>query len=263
MDPFVGDPLYCFPEMMCQFYANIRQSSSPFELISRVNFVEILLALDLVNQIFNTKIEEECRTKLENFFSYEEIPTSVNHFDGSKLMKYIQTSFTAPNQTDLSELDSLQQILFTMVSNLLVPTDDHHTDANNMELYLFYYFMEKIRFDFGFIIYHLMNKIKTNARGKLSYAKFITPVFKHFSITFISELSKENSTHFFTKSYFEHKNVKFFDGVWVHKKVATETRSKHALIPFLIHILLVCIIGLSLDLPPCKPLLIFPYLTKW
>ena len=85
-------------------------------------------------------------------------------------MKYFKTSFKTPNESNLSELDPLQQILFTMVSNLLVSTNGHCTDTNKMELYLFYYFMEKIRVDFGFIICHFMNKIRTDTKRKLSYA---------------------------------------------------------------------------------------------
>ena len=184
--------------MVCQFYANVRQGSRPSEIISHVNCVDIILTPNLINQIFNTKIEEGCRSKIANFFSYEELPTSLNHFDGSKLMKYFKTSFKTPNESNLSELDPLQQILFTMVSNLLVSTNGHCTDTNKMELYLFYYFMEKIRVDFDFILCHA----KTDTRRKLSYAKFLTLIFKHFNLPFLDEPSKEKSTHFFTKSHF-------------------------------------------------------------
>ena len=67
-------------DLLYQFFANLRKGSSHIELISRVNSVDILLTSDVVNLVLKTKIEEGCRSKIVNFFSYEEFPIALSSF---------------------------------------------------------------------------------------------------------------------------------------------------------------------------------------
>ena len=91
--------------MLYQFFANLRNGSSHTELISRVNSIDILLTPDVVNLVLKTKIEEGCRTKIANFFSYEEFPIACHHFHVEKLMAYFQTHFNTLAETKLKDLN--------------------------------------------------------------------------------------------------------------------------------------------------------------
>ena len=144
------------------------------------------------------------------------------------MLSYLKTQFSMPSEVDLSELQPLHSILLTMVGNLLALTNDHMTNTNKIELYLFYCFMENIRIDFGFIMYLFMNKVSTDTRQKLPYEKFMTSNFNHFNIPLIGQPSKERFIHFFNKNYFERKNLNFFDRSWHHKETMIMDRTKHS-----------------------------------
>ena len=90
-----------------------------------------------------TKFEDGFKGKIVNFFSYEEFLTVSHHFYLEKLMTYFQTQFHTPAEAKLEDFSSQNLIIFTIISNLLVPTVGHRTDANKMEIYLFYCFLEK------------------------------------------------------------------------------------------------------------------------
>ena len=130
--------------MLHQFFANLRKGRSHTDLISRVNSVNIELNPDIVNSVLETKIESGFKGKIVNFFSYEEFSSAYHHFHVAKLMTYFQSHFNTPAEARLEDLSPQNLIIFTIISNLLVPTDGHRTDANKMELYLFYCFLEKI-----------------------------------------------------------------------------------------------------------------------
>ena len=100
----------------------------------------------------------------------------------------------------------------------MVPTDGHRIDANKKELYLFYYFVEKIKIDFGFVICKFLLKLSTDSHRKLSYGKFLTPIFAHFKIPFTGVSPKENSSFAFTKAYFKRKSIRFFMAIGVIRK---------------------------------------------
>ena len=104
----------------------------------------ILLTTDFVNLVLKTKIEEGCRSKIANFFLYEEFLTAYHHFYTEKLMTYFHTRFNTPAEAKLEDFSPQNLIIFTIISNLLVPTNGHRTYANKMKLYLFYCFPEKI-----------------------------------------------------------------------------------------------------------------------
>ena len=59
-------------------------------------------------------------------------------------MTYFQSHFNTPVEARLEDLSPQNLIGFTIILNLLDPTDGHRTDANKMKLYLFYCFLEKI-----------------------------------------------------------------------------------------------------------------------
>ena len=67
-------------------------------------------------------------------------------------MTYFQTHFNTPADVKLEDLNPQNLIIFTIISNLLVSTNGHRIDANKMEFYLFYCFVEKVRIDFGFVM---------------------------------------------------------------------------------------------------------------
>ena len=149
--------------MLHQFFTNFRKGNSHTEFISHVNGVNILLTPDIVNPVLRTKIEEDCRSKITNFFSYEEFSTAYHNFHTEKLMTYFHTCFNTPVETKLEDLSSQNLIIFTIISNLLAPIDGHRTDANKMKLYLFYCFVEKIRIDFGLVMYKFYSKLLLTA----------------------------------------------------------------------------------------------------
>ena len=95
-----------------------------------------------------------------------------------------------------------------------------------------------------------MLKFNTDSHRKLSYGKILTPIFTHFKIPFTGVSPKENSSSIFTKSYFERKSIRFFDGHWCYKEDVLESRTKichetpvtsrpskqsHVIFPFSIH----------------------------
>ena len=215
-----------YPDMLYQFFANLRKGNSHTELISRVNSVDITLTPDVINSVLKTKIEDGFRGKIANFFSYEEFPSAYHHFHISKLMTYFRTHFNTPAEARLEDLSPQNLIIFTIVSNLLVPTDGHRTDANKMELYLFYCFVEKIRINFGFGMCKFLLNISTDSRRKLSYEKFLTPIFAHLEIPFTGKSPRDSASTVFSKAYFERKNLKFFEGHWCHKEPLSEFRRK-------------------------------------
>ncbi|CDP19765.1 unnamed protein product [Coffea canephora] len=181
-------------------------------LISRVNSIDIELNPNVVNNVLKIKIEDGFKGKIANFFSYEEFPSAYHHFHVAKLMSYFQTHFNTPAEARLEDLKPQNLIIFSIISNLLVPTDGHRTDANKMELYLFYCFLEKIRIDFGFVMCKFLLKISTDSYKKLSYGKFLTPIFAHFKIPFTGKSPNESASTIFSKTYFERKNLRFFKG---------------------------------------------------
>ena len=79
--------------------------------------------------------------KITNFFSYEEFPSAYHHFHIAKLMTYFQTHFNTLTEVKLEDLSSQNLIIFSIISNLLVPTD--RTDANKMKPYLFIAFLKR------------------------------------------------------------------------------------------------------------------------
>ena len=125
-------------------------------------------------------------------------------------MTYFQTHFNTPVEARLEDLNPQNLIIFSIISNLLVPTDNHRINANKMELYLFYCFLEKIRIDFGFVMCKFLLKISTDSRRKLFYEKFLTPIFAHFKIRFTGKSPKKSASTVFSKAYFERKYLKFF-----------------------------------------------------
>ena len=157
-------PDTCFHEMYHQFFANFRKGNSHTEFISRVNGVYILLSPDIVKPVLRTKNEKGYRSKIANFFSYEEFSTAYHHFHTEKLMTYFHTRFNTPVEAKLEDLSSQNLIIF----NMLVSIDGHKTDTNKMKLYLFYLCVEKIRIDFGFVMCKFLFKLSTDSRRKLS-----------------------------------------------------------------------------------------------
>ena len=113
-----------------------------------------------------------------------------------------------------------------MILNQLVPTDGLRIDVNKIELYLFYCFLEKLRIDFGFVMCKFLLKISTDSHRKLSYEKFLTPIFAHFKIPFTRVSPKASASTVFSKAYFERKNLKFFDGKWCYKESVLESRTE-------------------------------------
>ncbi|XP_027173728.1 nucleolar and coiled-body phosphoprotein 1-like [Coffea eugenioides] len=70
-------------------------------------------------------------------------------------------------------------------------------------------------------------KISTDSRRKLSYGKFLTPIFAHFEIPFSEKSPKDSASTVFSKAYFERKNLRFFDGHWCYKETVAESRRKN------------------------------------
>ena len=70
-------------------------------------------------------------------------------------------------------------------------------------------------------------KISSDSRRKLSYEKFLTPIFNHFEIPFTGKSPKESASTVFSKAYFERKNLKFFEGHWCYKETVSESRRKN------------------------------------
>ena len=124
-------------------------------------------------------------------------------------MTYFKTHFNTPAETKLDDLDPIHFIIVTIIFNLLVPTNDHRTNANKMEFYLLYCVIKKICIDFGFVMCRFLLRLSTNTHRKLSYIKFLKLIFKHFNVPFTGSSPKENFTCFFTKNYFKRKNIKF------------------------------------------------------
>ena len=102
--------------MLHQCFANFRNGSSHTKLVSHVSGVDILLTPDIINLILRTKIEEVCRSKIVNFFSYEEFSTAYHHFNTEKLMTYFHTRFNTPIEAKLEDLGSQNLIIFQSFS---------------------------------------------------------------------------------------------------------------------------------------------------
>ena len=70
-------------------------------------------------------------------------------------------------------------------------------------------------------------KIITDSYRKLSYGKFLTPIFAHLKISFTGKSPRESTSTVFFKAYFKRKNMKFFYGKWCHKETVLESRRKN------------------------------------
>ncbi|XP_027168756.1 nucleolar and coiled-body phosphoprotein 1-like [Coffea eugenioides] len=70
-------------------------------------------------------------------------------------------------------------------------------------------------------------KISTDSRRKLSYGRFLTPIFAHFEIPFSGKSPKDSASSVFSKAYFERKNLTFFEGHWCYKETVAESRRKN------------------------------------
>nr|XP_027090373.1 nucleolar and coiled-body phosphoprotein 1-like [Coffea arabica] len=70
-------------------------------------------------------------------------------------------------------------------------------------------------------------KISTDSRRKLSYGRFLTPIFTHFEIPFSGKSPKDSASSVFSKAYFERKNLRFSDGHWCYKETVAESRRKN------------------------------------
>ncbi|XP_027171740.1 nucleolar and coiled-body phosphoprotein 1-like [Coffea eugenioides] len=71
------------------------------------------------------------------------------------------------------------------------------------------------------------DRFDTDSRRKLSYGRFLTPIFAHFEIPFSGKSPKDSVSSVFSKAYFERKNLKFFDGHWCYKETVAESRRKN------------------------------------
>ena len=161
--------------------------------------------------VLKTKIEDGFKGKIVNFFSYEEFLTVHHYFHIEKPVTYFQKHFNTPAEAKLEDFNPQNLIIFT---NLLVPTDGHRTNANKIELYLFYCFVEKVQIDFDFVMFIFLLKISTDSHRKLSYGKFLILIFAYFKISFTRVSPKENASSIFSKAYFERKSIRLFDGHW-------------------------------------------------
>ena len=161
-----------YPDMLHQFFANLRKGKSHTDLISRVNSVNIELNPEIVNSVLETKIEDGFKGKIVNFFSYEEFSSAYHHFHVAKLMTYFQSHFNTPAEARLEDLSPQNLIIFTIISNLLVPTDGHRTDANKMELYLFYCFLEKFELILALSCANFCSKSALTVVGNCSMKNF-------------------------------------------------------------------------------------------
>ena len=56
-----------FPDILYQFFTNLRKDSSHTEFVSCVNSVDIALTPDIVNMILKTQIKDDFRDKIVNF----------------------------------------------------------------------------------------------------------------------------------------------------------------------------------------------------
>ena len=57
-----------YPDMLYQFFANLRNGRSYTDLVSRVNSVDIELNPDIVNTVLKIKIEDDFKENIANFF---------------------------------------------------------------------------------------------------------------------------------------------------------------------------------------------------
>ena len=63
-----------YPDMIHQFFVNLRKGKSHTDLISRVNSVNIELNPEIVNSVLETKIEDGFKAKLQIFFHTKNFP---------------------------------------------------------------------------------------------------------------------------------------------------------------------------------------------
>ena len=119
-----------------------------------------------------------------------------------ELITYFHTRFNTPAEIKLEDLSPQNLIIFTIISNLLVPTDGHRTDANKMKLYLFYCFVENVRIDFGFVMYKFLFKLSTDSHRQLSYEKIFYSNFCSLQNSFHWSISKRNLFLCFHQSIF-------------------------------------------------------------
>lgn len=124
-----------YPEMLYTILCQSEKRASSNQIVSRVNGIDIKFDRKIVNHVFNCKPKND--PPISRFFSGTSWATFAHKFNFDDLKSFFSVSFNSATKAKPSTLDSMHNILFGIVCNVLSPTFGHRKELNMIELYLF------------------------------------------------------------------------------------------------------------------------------
>ncbi|KAL3527733.1 hypothetical protein ACH5RR_012389 [Cinchona calisaya] len=183
-----------YHDMVLQFTTNLRKGSTIRTLISRVNSTNLEISSNIINTIFECEVPNP--NNFSYFFSLDKWPT----VDIEEVRAIFNINFKQASEAKTTLLTPELNILYTLVTNLLLPTDGHRTELGKMQLYLIFCVFKGIPLDFGYLFCSLWKLFLTDTRKNIPFGKFLTKIFDFLDVPFSGN---KQFPPYFNKSYIE------------------------------------------------------------
>ncbi|KAL3534605.1 hypothetical protein ACH5RR_003066 [Cinchona calisaya] len=167
-------------------------------LISRVNNTNFEISSNIINTNFEREVSNP--NDFSYFFSLDKWPTIDTRFDIDDVRAIFNINFKQASEAKTTLLTPELNILYTLVTNLLLPTDGYRTKPEKMQLYLFFCVFKGIPFDFRYFFYFLWELFLTDTRRNIPFGKFLTKIFDFLDVPFSSN---KQFPSYFNKSYID------------------------------------------------------------
>ncbi|KAL3524964.1 hypothetical protein ACH5RR_013336 [Cinchona calisaya] len=198
--------------MVLQFTANLRKGPTVRTLISHVNNTNLEISSNIINTIFECEVSNP--TDFSYFFSLDKWPADDTHFDIDEGRAIFNIHFKQASEAKTTLLAPELNILYTLVTNLLLPTERHRTEPGKIQLYLFFCVFKGIPLDFGYLFCSLWELFLADTRRNIPFGKIFTKIFNFLNIPFSGN---KQYPPYFNKSYIECKGLRFFNDQWLTK----------------------------------------------
>ncbi|KAL3519118.1 hypothetical protein ACH5RR_021707 [Cinchona calisaya] len=186
-------------DMVLQFTVNL--------LISRVNNTDLEISSNIINTIFECEVSNP--TDFSYFFSLDKWPADDTQFDIDEVRDIFNIYFKQVSEAKTTLLAPKLNILYTLVTNMLLPTDGHRTKPGKIQLYLFVCVFKGIPLDFGYLFCSLWELFLTDTRRNIPFGKFLNKIFDFLNIPF----SRNNNILLILTNYTLNAKVSIFSTI--------------------------------------------------